>query len=119
MRGCRRRPFLASAAIFLEEPHLGCLTGFVSVFPGPEAFGVRAVEGLFHRLAQDAGFNGDATFQTGKDAVGGGEDAACSILRRAALRPVQGDRKSVVLGKSVSVRVDLGGRRIIKKKKKK
>src|SRR3546814_14578348 len=27
------------------------------------------------------------------------------------------DRKSVVLGKSVSVRVDLGGRRIIKKKK--
>src|SRR3546814_13939663 len=32
-------------------------------------------------------------------------------------RPL-GDRKSVVEGKSVSVRVDLGGRRIIKKKKK-
>src|SRR3546814_16114782 len=29
------------------------------------------------------------------------------------------DRKSVVWGKSVSVRLDLGGRRIIKKKKKK
>src|SRR3546814_11746782 len=29
-----------------------------------------------------------------------------------------GDRKSVVKGKSVSVRVDLGGRSIIKKKKK-
>src|SRR3546814_16204980 len=29
------------------------------------------------------------------------------------------DRKSVVLGKSVAVRVDLGGRRTIKKKKKK
>src|SRR3546814_20529240 len=28
------------------------------------------------------------------------------------------DRKSVVAGKSVSVRVDLGGRRLIKKKKK-
>src|SRR3546814_6183574 len=28
----------------------------------------------------------------------------------------RGDRKSVVSGKSVSVRVDLGGRRIIKKK---
>src|SRR3546814_19565095 len=28
------------------------------------------------------------------------------------------DRKSVVLGKSVSVRVDLGGRRIVKKKTK-
>src|SRR3546814_16928227 len=31
--------------------------------------------------------------------------------------PALGDRKSVVSGKSVSVRVDLGGRRIIKKKK--
>src|SRR3546814_14292237 len=29
----------------------------------------------------------------------------------------RGDRKSVVYGKSVSVRVDLGGRRIIKQKK--
>src|SRR3546814_12612756 len=40
-----------------------------------------------------------------------------SRLRNA--RPINGDRKSVVYGKSVSVRVDLGGRRIIKKKKKK
>src|SRR3546814_14144396 len=32
--------------------------------------------------------------------------------------PAPGDRKSVVSGKSVSVRVDLGGRSIIKKKKK-
>src|SRR3546814_19091454 len=32
--------------------------------------------------------------------------------------PVAEDRKSVVSGKSVSVRVDLGGRRIIKKKNK-
>src|SRR3546814_16370686 len=32
--------------------------------------------------------------------------------------PRYADRKSVVSGKSVSVRVDLGGRRIIKKKKK-
>src|SRR3546814_4506813 len=31
--------------------------------------------------------------------------------------PLRLDRKSVVSGKSVSVRVDLGGRRIIKKKK--
>src|SRR3546814_18205805 len=46
--------------------------------------------------------------------------------RRSAPRPHWGvararratrDRKSVVSGKSVSVRVDLGGRRIIKKKK--
>src|SRR3546814_15412986 len=33
------------------------------------------------------------------------------------LWPLATDRKSVVKGKSVSVRVDLGGRRIIKKKK--
>src|SRR3546814_19680515 len=31
---------------------------------------------------------------------------------------IEGDRKSVVEGKSVSVRVDLGGRRILKKKNK-
>src|SRR3546814_19738388 len=39
---------------------------------------------------------------------------------RNAIAPTSaelGDRKSVVEGKSVSVRVDLGGRRIIKKKK--
>src|SRR3546814_9968144 len=35
----------------------------------------------------------------------------------SALKCVFGDRKSVVSGKSVSVRVDLGGRRDIKKKK--
>src|SRR3546814_16850390 len=35
----------------------------------------------------------------------------------AAGQHVEGDRKSVVSGKSVSVRVDLGGRRILKKKK--
>src|SRR3546814_18393034 len=34
------------------------------------------------------------------------------------LHALPGDRKSVVKGKSVSVRVDLGGRRIIQKKKK-
>src|SRR3546814_16340056 len=42
--------------------------------------------------------------------------------RRAPRRPVRrsllGDRKRVVSGKSLSVRVDLGGRRILKKKNK-
>src|SRR3546814_11261880 len=45
----------------------------------------------------------------------------CSIIRWLAilfLCPLE-DRTSVVSGKSGSVRVDLGGRRIIKKKKKK
>src|SRR3546814_14196383 len=46
------------------------------------------------------------------------EGKAGQLARQpAAQRPA--DRKSVVEGKSVSVRVDLGGRRIIKKKKKK
>src|SRR3546814_19271833 len=43
-----------------------------------------------------------------------------SALRRGRAHDqvcVQRDRKSVVQGKSVSVRVDLGGRRSIKKKK--
>src|SRR3546814_16674169 len=39
-------------------------------------------------------------------------------LTMRSTKPRYGDRKSVVSGKSVSVRVDLGGRRIIKKKKK-
>src|SRR3546814_14459451 len=50
----------------------------------------------------------------GADAVGGGRAAA----EPGAFEPDRrADRKSVVSGKSVSVRVDLGGRRIIKKKK--
>src|SRR3546814_18363341 len=45
----------------------------------------------------------------------------CASPRRCVCRRglVHGDRKSVVEGKSVSGRVDLGGRRIIKKKNKK
>src|SRR3546814_19918872 len=43
-------------------------------------------------------------------AMSGSEDAIATQLGQVI------DRKSVVEGKSVSVRVDLGGRRIIKKK---
>src|SRR3546814_17676063 len=49
-----------------------------------------------------------------QDAVHGVHRAAVG-LELDAVHPQ--DRKSVVSGKSVSVRVDLGGRRIIKKKK--
>src|SRR3546814_13041425 len=48
-----------------------------------------------------------------------GEAKSIALLGNAAEllpRLVERDRKSVVEGKSVSVRVDLGGRRIIKKK---
>src|SRR3546814_17562142 len=47
-------------------------------------------------------------------------EAAARIADRGQAVPLRAlDRKSVVSGKSVSVRVDLGGRGIIKKKKKK
>src|SRR3546814_20566551 len=42
---------------------------------------------------------------------------AQDVYKTALVALEKGDRKSVVWGKSVSVRVDLGGRRIIKKKK--
>src|SRR3546814_16454035 len=44
-------------------------------------------------------------------------DAAGVKERAARNNPKKADRKSVVEGKSVSVRIDLGERRIIKKKK--
>src|SRR3546814_16965064 len=47
------------------------------------------------------------------------EQAHCPCRRPPERLPPHRDRKSVVSGKSVSVRVDLGGRRIIKKKKNK
>src|SRR3546814_13983756 len=53
-------------------------------------------------------------FAYGVDSSGGIGDLRHLIAYGLAA----GDRKSVVEGKSVSVRVDLGGRRIIKKKKK-
>src|SRR3546814_12835418 len=49
----------------------------------------------------------------------GGRDHPHRQLHAAAGADRPADRKSVVEGKSVSVRVDLGGRRIIKKKKNK
>src|SRR3546814_4311816 len=48
----------------------------------------------------------------GRPSAGAAQDQV-----RSARRGPEADRKSVVEGKSVSVRVDLGGRRIIKKKK--
>src|SRR3546814_18499396 len=50
---------------------------------------------------------------------GGEHQAVRPHLRRILADGERADRKSVVEGKSVAVRVALGGRRIIKKKKKK
>src|SRR3546814_16130918 len=53
--------------------------------------------------------------QGGGDADRRGQRANDQLLAPGG--PAPGDRKSVVSGKRVSVRVDLGGRRIIKQKK--
>src|SRR3546814_18477751 len=51
--------------------------------------------------------------------AGVGGTGVVGVLRRGSSNRAVGlrDRKSVVSGKSVSVRVDIGGRRIIKNKK--
>src|SRR3546814_19091756 len=53
------------------------------------------------------------------DGPGMPEEAKRNIFKPFAGSAREGDRKSVVQGKSVSVRVDLGGRRIIQKKNRK
>src|SRR3546814_11955760 len=60
----------------------------------------------------------DVGLSTAMDDVAAAREIAEHVVglghRKIAI--ILGDRKSVVLGKSVSVRVDLGGRRTIKKK---
>src|SRR3546814_13095700 len=50
--------------------------------------------------------------------IDGANDVVPAKATMMTAQVLSEDRKSVVKGKSVSVRVDLGGRRIIKKKKK-
>src|SRR3546814_18200332 len=74
-------------------------------------------------LVQELGLQGHylfAGFQAGIEDLYRLMDVFVLSSRHEALgTSVLEDRKSVVSGKSVSVRVDLGGRRIIKKKKQK
>src|SRR3546814_13059212 len=118
-----------SAAPAAGHAHLRCVH--------PPAGGSGAADRLDQRLAahagrhrpcppepRPAGFHGPpdraaiAAATYGGGAVGGGHQLLCPW----PLAPSEGrageDRKSVVWGKSGSVRVDLGGRRIIKKKQK-
>src|SRR3546814_16645562 len=61
--------------------------------------------------------------RAGKPVVGFGFNSngrygpGCLMRERLVPRVLEADRKSVGSGKSVSVRVDYGGRRILKKKK--
>src|SRR3546814_17358800 len=83
--------------------HLGARV-VVFVDPVPEAHeaeGIVLVLGALDKL-------GDAVL---------GADLGQHLQHRLVGAAVRRDRKSVVSGKSVSVGVDLGGRRIIKKKK--
>src|SRR3546814_11896218 len=81
--------------------------------PDDTAFCAR-VEGLLNRGWQLHGSPSITSVE------GRGHVAQAIVMDKAGPYPgfqPSRDRKSVVLGKSVSVRVDLGGRRIIKKKK--
>src|SRR3546814_15622798 len=96
---------------------------------------VEAVDGAdlhaVHVLALDAGFGDDVGHcgslrcVAGLEGSGtdrGAKDWGLSGRKNMPswkLSAMRSDRKSVVVGKGVSVRVDLGGRRSIKKKKNK
>src|SRR3546814_11825402 len=79
---------------------------------------IRVPQGWLVELAG----SGDPALVTGKFLPAGDRietsDAARGEMRFAVVKDgeLQADRKSVVWGKGVSVRVDLGGRRSIKKK---
>src|SRR3546814_19622806 len=60
--------------------------------------------------------SGRRRFATLDEATGRPDGGACDGESHYWSAGVSADRKSVVSGKSVSVRVDLGGRRLIKKK---
>src|SRR3546814_18155945 len=65
---------------------------------------------VYQRMARTA--RGEARGARPKCAAGG------TLAADVRAGDLQGDRKSVGTGKSVSVRVDVGGRRVIKKKQK-
>src|SRR3546814_14183168 len=72
------------------------------------------------RFARQARIDGIGAFMRRAAPVGGldFEPLANQLAAERGIIQIAADRQSVVSGKSVSVRVDLGGRRIIKKKKK-
>src|SRR3546814_14691577 len=90
-------------------------------FVGPGVIGAdelfraarRAIDEARAAMAADVG-------EGAHDAVGAAHEdhAFAGIVDAVPVPGVREDRKSVEEGKSVSVRVDFGGRRIIKKKKK-
>src|SRR3546814_13109586 len=104
------------ARIVVASARIG-RTGSVGGFFDLLADLLHVLGGTLHRVAGNQEVGGKQREQ------GKGDDALHGTLLyewggpqgKSAARVVK-DRKSVVSGKSVSVRVDLGGRRIIKKK---
>src|SRR3546814_13175348 len=81
-----------------------CAAGCGSVFAGQQQRGEAVIP-----------FGDDPKLQVARDLVGR-EQTILTGLQRGVVLPSIADRKSVVQGKSVSVRVALGGRRILNKK---
>src|SRR3546814_15842936 len=101
----------------LRSPRLVCST----------TTGTRAASGSIMRISsfvverraenRRAGPSGALHRRQGGGFQGGNRAGRFGKRIAGQLRSVRGDRKSVVSGKRVSVLVDLGGRRIIKKTK--
>src|SRR3546814_12109393 len=79
---------------------------------------VRRTSGPVGRQGRSSAAQAKLSCGAAGGALDHGHDYCCK-QPRPHRQYAPGDRKSVVTGKSVSVRVDCGGRRIIKKKKKK
>src|SRR3546814_20713198 len=80
---------------------------------------LRRLEEIVHRLeAGEASLEDSIGLYTQGEALKAHCQAKLASAQARIERIQLGDRKSVVEGKSVSVRVDLGGGRLIKKKKK-
>src|SRR3546814_15156655 len=108
---------------------IGCATASASAPRSSRPIRVRTTQRLTTMAARSHGLNRRASLtratisleaQTskGEGCTGTSTRSAARIAERASAVTRGGDRKSVVSGKGVSVRVDLGGGGIIKKKKK-
>src|SRR3546814_14273657 len=97
-----------------------CSSDLVDILYDHQDAGVR-----LYQASILAGAAGIVIAGTGNGSLSPGAARGSLLARRRGLTCVRssrvpsgevGDRKSVVVGKRVSVRVDLGGRRILKKK---
>src|SRR3546814_2562013 len=109
---------------------------FFFFFKQKTAYEVRISDWSSDVCSSDLQVRGDDVWTSIQAAASNASSASLAVTQRASaascaatilphrcdnsliVRPLYSDRKSVVQGKRVSVRVDRGGRRILKKKKK-